>query len=362
MDLALLALAIAIVAAAVIVAFAVTRRALPSAPPMTAPDPRLDTVIAGQGEIAGQFKQTVATQTALQKTLSERIDALSQRLGESLKDSATKTAETLGGIQARLSVIDEAQRNISALSGQVTTLQAILSDKQARGAWGEYRMEDIIRDQLPPNLYNFTGRLSNNRQPDCIIRMPNVSAVIVIDAKFPLEGFETMRTASSDEERKNAVALVRASVLKHVKDINDRYLIAGEVQTPLIMFVPSESIYAELDQNFGDVIQKSRQSQVVILSPHVLWLAVNTIRAVVRDAEMAENAEQIRSEVGLLLEDVTRLGKRVGNLRSHFLSANEDITEIETSMRKISNRATAVGNVQFEKPDEPPALPTAKLI
>jgi len=223
MELALIVLAVAVVLGALILAFA---RPKPAAEQPA--DPRLDEVIRGQGAIAEQFRQTAV-----------QVETLKQRLGESLSENATKTAETLGGIGARLSVIDEAQKNISALSGQVVSLQQVLSNKQSRGAFGQAQMEEIVRDGLPSSLYDFQFTLSNRNRPDCVIRIPGNKALLVIDSKFPLEGFELLRNAANDEEKKLALAQVRAVVSKHVSDIAERYLIPGEVQTPAIMLLQS---------------------------------------------------------------------------------------------------------------------------
>ncbi|MGZ5936606.1 MAG: DNA recombination protein RmuC [Rhizomicrobium sp.] len=356
MEIALIVLAVGIVIAAVIVAFALRGRA-PAAVEPPRPDPRLDTVLAGQGEITGRFQQTIAAQAELQKALSDRIDALNKRLGETLTESATKSAEMMGGIQTRLSVIDEAQKNIAALSGQVVNLQEILSDKQSRGAFGQERMEAIIADQMAPDQYDFQYTLSNGKRPDCVIRIPNVQGVIVVDSKFPLEAFETLRGLASDEDRKLATARLKADVQKHVKDIAEKYLIPGEVQTPAIMFVPSESIYAELYTSFGDVVQQARRAQVVIMSPHVLMLAINTIQTLMKNAKMREQAYEIQQEVGLLLQDVKRLGERVGNLRQHFDRTNKDIGEIETSMKGIDRHAERIGEVKLNPPETVPQLP-----
>ncbi len=355
MEIALIVLAVGIVIAAVIVAFALRGGAPAVEPPR--PDPRLDTVLAGQGEITGRFQQTIAAQAELQKALSDRIDALNKRLGETLTESATKSAEMMGGIQTRLSVIDEAQKNIAALSGQVVSLQEILSDKQSRGAFGQERMEAIIADQMAPDQYDFQYTLSNGKRPDCVIRIPNVQGVIVVDSKFPLEAFETLRGLASDEDRKLATARLKADVQKHVKDIAEKYLIPGEVQTPAIMFVPSESIYAELYTSFGDVVQQARRAQVVIMSPHVLMLAINTIQTLMKNAKMREQAYEIQQEVGLLLQDVKRLGERVGNLRQHFDRTNRDIGEIETSMKGIDRHAERIGEVKLNPPETVPQLP-----
>jgi len=354
MDTAFIVLAAALVAAAGIVAFALRR----PPPPEARPDPRLDTVIEAQGKIAGQFQQTIATQAELQRTLAERIDALNKRLGETLTEGAAKTGETLKNIGERLAVIDEAQKNITALSDRMVSLQDILSDKQARGAWGQDRMEDIVRDQLPPDLYQFQGKLSNNTEPDCIIRVPGMTAAIVIDAKFPLEAFEALRVAANDGEQKTAAAQLRSDVQKHIGDIAKKYLLPGEVQTPALMFVPSESIYAELHHVFPDVLQRARRAQVVIVSPHILWLAVNTIRTLMRDAKMREQASEIQKEVALLLKDVKLLAERVGDLRTHFERTSKDLGEIEKPMSRIAARAGRIEAVELSAPEaEKPILP-----
>jgi len=356
MEIALIVLSVGIVVAAAILAVALRGRAGPAEPPR--PDPRLDSVLQGQGDILGRFQQSIDSQAALQKVLGERIDALNQRLGESLKESTDKTAATLGGIGERLTVIDQAQKNIAALSGQVVSLQEILSDKQSRGAFGQERMEAIIADQMAPDQYDFQFTLSNGKRPDCVIRIPNVPGVIVVDSKFPLEAFETLRGLSSDEERKLATARLKADMQKHVKDIAEKYLIPGEVQTPAIMFVPSESIYAELYTSFGDVVQQARRAQVVIMSPHVLMLAINTIQTLMRNAKMREQAYEIQKEVGALLADVRRLGERTAKLQQHFVQAEGDIKDIVVSTEKIVKRAASIEQVELAPTDGTKALPS----
>ena len=337
MDLALIVLAAAVVVAALILAFARPRAAIPEP---AATDPRLDEVIRGQGAIAEQFRQT-----------SAQVEALKHRLGESLTENATKTAETLGGIGARLNVIDEAHKNISALSGQVVSLQQVLSNKQSRGAYGQAQMEEIVRDGLPPSLYDFQFTLSNRNRPDCIIRIPGNKALLVIDSKFPLEGFDLLRNAANDEEKKVALAQVRATVSKHVTDIAEKYLIPGEVQTPAIMFVPSESLYADLHDSFADVIQKAHRANVIVVSPNILMLAINTIQTVMKDARMREQADLIRKEVGALLNDVRLLNDRVLKLQSHFNQADADIKNILISTGKITSRGEKIEKVELAPPE-----------
>ena len=312
--------------------------------------PRLEALTTAQNEIAGRFAQALDGQSALQNMLAERIEALDRRLGESLKDTATKTAETLGGIQTRLTVIDEAQKNISALSGtlsgQVVSLQEIFSNKQARGLFGQTQMEAIIADALPPGSYEFQATLSNGSRPDCVIRMPGSKTAIVIDSKFPLESFTALNRAG-EAERKAAAAAVRSDMLKHVKDISEKYLLPGETQTPAIMFVPSESIYAELHENFPDVIQRSQRAQVIVVSPNILMLAITTVQTVMKDARMREQASKIQTEVGALLQDTRLLGERVGKLQTHFNQADADIKNILISTGKIASRAEKIEKVEL---------------
>src|ERR1700719_310325 len=305
-SLVVLTAALLLVAVAVFaVVFAATRRRSDEAI-----SPRLEALAAAQSEIAGRFAQALAGQTELQTMLAGRLDTLDRRLGDSLKETASRTAETLGGIQTRLSVIDEAQKNIAALSGQVVGLQEILANKQARGAFGQQQMEAIIADALPPALYTFQASLSNGSRPDCLIRLPNAAAAIVIDSKFPLESIAALR-AADESERKAALVAVRTDVLKHVRDIASKYLIPGETQTPAIMFVPSESIYADLHEFCPDIFQNAMRDQVVIVSPSILMLAIVTVQTVMKDARMREQASQIQKEVGLLMQDTKRLADRV---------------------------------------------------
>ena len=349
MEIGLLILALAIVAAAVILGLSRRWQAEPAVP---VGDPRLDSVLSAQGAIAAQFQQAVAAQN----TLAQRMDALNQRLNESLKETTDKTAATLGSIGERLNVIDAAQRNITALSGQVMSLREVLSNKQSRGAFGQAQMEEIVRDGLPANLFEFQATLSNNSRPDCLIRLPGAGAAIVIDSKFPLECFEEFRTAQTDDARKIATGRVRADVLKHVNDIAGKYLIKGETQSPAIMFVPSESIYADLHDKFPDLIQKAHRAQVIVVSPNILMLAINTIQTVMKDARMREQASLIQREVGLLLEDVRRLDDRVEKLSRHFAQAEGDMKEIATSTEKIVKRGSAIATTELSATASNPAI------
>ncbi len=285
-------------------------------------------------------------QAQLQQAMHERLDAVSARLGESMQNSTKHTAEHLQQLHARLAVIDSAQKNITDLASQVTTLQQVLGNKQSRGAFGQGRMEIIIQDGLPKDCYAFQFTLSNRSRPDCCVFLPD-NRPLVVDAKFPLEAVTAFKEAKSEDERKSASARVRMDLAKHISDIAEKYLIPGETQEMALMFVPSESIYAELYDGFDDIFQKAYRAKVIIVSPSLLMLAIQVIQQIRKDAKMREAADKILSEVGLLVADVQRLKDRVDNLDKHFGNVNTDIKQIVISADKILSRGEKIHDVDF---------------
>ncbi len=305
-------------------------------------------------ELSGALKslaeQAQGSQMQLVSTLDERLGQVSERLGVNLMDQAERTGQSLKQLHERLAVIDAAQKNITALSGEMLSLKDILSNKQARGAYGQARMEAIIRDGLPTGAYAFQGSLSNGTRPDCLVSLPDSPIRLVIDAKFPLEAFNALKSASGETGLRNAEARLRGDVLKHVKDIAGKYLISGETHETAIMFVPSESVYAELYEKFEDVIQKAHRARVIIASPNVLMLLVQTLQAIFKDARMREQAGLIKVEVTRLLEDVGRLKERVGDLQKHFGMAATDLEKLGVSADKITRRGLRIESLELEEP------------
>jgi DNA recombination protein RmuC len=320
---------------------------------------------ANQRELGGRIAQLAeesrSSQATLAKTLDERLDKVSKRVGDSLELTAEKTAKTMTDLQTRLAIIDEAQKNITKLSTEVVSLQDILSNKQARGTFGEIQLNDLVRNALPPSAYQFQATLSNGRRVDCLIRLPNPPGPIAIDAKFPLESYRMLRAAKDDAERIQAGRAFSADILKHVKAIAERYIVGGETAESALMFLPAEAVYAELHANFSDVVDKSHRERVWIVSPTTLMATLHTVRAVLKDAQMREQAGVIQREMMALIQDVARLDSRVLNLRRHFDQANEDIREITISAGKITSRAERIEEVQLEEAsDETPVIPPAK--
>ncbi|MFZ1922148.1 MAG: DNA recombination protein RmuC [Xanthobacteraceae bacterium] len=286
-------------------------------------------------------------QSQLGHSVNERLDSVSHRLGDSLEKTKQSTTENLQKLNERLAVIDSAQKNITELATQVTSLQSVLANKQSRGAFGQGRMEIIIRDGLPKDCYEFQYTLSNRLRPDCVIFMPD-QRPLVVDSKFPLEAVTAYRDAKSDDERKLAAARVRQDVIKHVGDIAQKYLLPGETQDMAFMFVPSESVYAELHEDFDDVVQKAFRAKIVIVSPSLLMLAIQLVRQNQKDARMREAADQIRDEVGRLAKDVGLLGDRIRKLQGHFNQATEDIRLSVVSIEKIESRGERITQVELQ--------------
>ena len=299
---------------------------------------------------------SVARQGDIARAVNERLDRMTHRVGSDLNETARKTTDSIAKLNERLAVIDTAQKNLTDLSTNMVSLQEILANKQARGAFGQMRMETIVKDGLPKGAYSFQPTLSNGKRPDCLLHMPNAGAGVVIDAKFPLEGFEAFRTARRDEEKKDAARRVRIDVGRHVDSIAERYFIAGETQDTAILFVPSESIYADLAEHFSDLVQKAHRARIVICAPNMLMLAVQTMQAILKDVKMREQAHLIQGEVQKLMDDMGRFRERVLDLQRHFGQANADIEKILTSSERIAARGRKIETLDFAEAEAAAAI------
>ena len=327
-------------------------------------DPQMAQLVKSQNELAGRLAQMAdqvtstqgaidqrlgAQEATLSKIVEERFAKVDASLAGSLKEAATATQTVINDLNARLGAIGEAHKNLSELSQQVVSLQDILSNKQARGAFGQDQMEAIVRDQLPGEHFEFQCKLSNGRIVDCLIRLPPPLGPLAVDAKFPREAWDALRVAGADKAaQEQAVKAFAASIMNHVKDIAGRYLIPGETAEHALMFVPSEAVYGEIYASIPEVAEKARRSHVFIVSPNTLWAILNTMRAVMRDARMREQAGEIQKMVGLLLNDVRLLDERAGKLQRHFEQAAEDIRDIRISTERISGRSQRIKDVELD--------------
>ena len=314
-----------------------------------------------QANAQSRMIQTMETRLAdVQRQMQDRLHEnamksaralsdLQERMNETLTGSTVKTTKSLTELQERLATIDKAQANIEKLSGDVLSLQDILSNKQTRGAFGEIQLNDIVSKALPTDSYAFQHTLSNGKRADCLIHLPNPPGPIVIDSKFPLEPYEALRRAETQAQAAEAGRLMKTAVRAHIKAISEKYIIEGETADGALMFLPSEAVYAELHANFADVVREGFNARVWIVSPTTCMATLNTMRAILKDARMREQAGAIRKELHLLSADVGRLGDRVANLDRHFHQASKDIADIKISAEKAGNRAKRLDNFDFEE-------------
>lgn len=328
----------------------------------------VESLAGAQAELAGRLSQIAesgavaqaqlserlqAQERAVTKTLEERLADLTRRIGENLQKNTTHTGETMAKLQERLAVIDAAQKNITELSGQVVGLQDILANKQARGAFGEIQLQDLVRNALPPSAYEFQVTLGNGKRADCMVHLPNPPGSIVIDAKFPLESYRALVDAPDDAARTLARRKFASDVAVHIGHIAERYIVPGETAESALLFLPSEAVYAELHANFPEVLERSYAQRVWIVSPTTMMATLNTVRAVLKDARMREQAGVIQQEVTHMLQDVGRLDQRVENLEKHFGQAEKDLREIRTSAEKIVRRGEHITEIEIGDDNAP---------
>ena len=313
-------------------------------------------------ELRGQMAQISGQSQALQKLISDQMAQSEGRLGtrleQSLRDQSDRTTKSLTSMAEKLAVINEANRHISTLTGQVSQLQNILSNKQARGSFGEVQLENLVRDALPSNAYDFQSTLSNGKRVDCLLKLPNPPGPIAIDSKFPLESYRDLVAADDDEIRVKARRRLEMDMKKHLADIEEKYIISGETAESAILFLPSESVYAEINIQLPKLVETSRRARVYMAGPDNLMLILHTVRAILRDAQMHEAAGHIQKQVDMMLSDVQRLDERVGKLANHFNQVERDINDIQISSRKIISRGEKI--CEIEVVDTPSEVATKK--
>ncbi|KZY49562.1 DNA recombination protein RmuC [Sulfitobacter sp. KE29] len=314
-----------------------------------------------QSNTQAQMMQTMEARLAyVQQQMQDRLAdnaarsarslaEMQQRMTETLHGSSKRTTSSLAQLQERLASIDKAQDNITKLSGDVLSLQDILSNKQTRGSFGEIQLRDIVSKALPSDSYSLQATLSNGKRPDCLIHLPNPPGPIVIDSKFPLEAYEALRRAKTEAETRAAAQQMKTAVRVHLNAIADKYILEGETAEGALMFLPSEAVYAELHANFSELVREGFEKRVWIVSPTTCMATLNTMRAILKDARMREQAGAIRKELGNLNKDVERLAMRVGNLDRHFTQARRDVEEIKVSSEKAAKRAGRLHNFDFEE-------------
>ena len=307
--------------------------------------------------------QLAASMELLTKTTDSRLEQISGKVSERLEEGFKKTNETFISVMERLATIDEAQKKIDGLTSNVVSLQELLGDKRSRGAFGEVQLENLVRNILPENSYEFQYTFkSNGVRADCVLKLPPPTGMVAVDAKFPLENYRRMfEPGLAEPERLVAQRQFRADVKKHVDDIAAKYIIAGETSDGAVMFVPAEAVFAEIHAYHSEVVDYAMQRRVWIVSPTTLMAVLNTARAVMKDVATREQVHIIKDELGKLGKDFQRFDARMRKLADHIRLAHQDAEDVRVSSDKITRRFTQIERVELDQPDQIRSLDQSML-
>ncbi|WP_028389204.1 DNA recombination protein RmuC [Legionella fairfieldensis] len=299
------------------------------------------------------FKQHAHSLTSHLHSLTEEIrnhlHNLTQQVNHKLTEGFEKTSSTFTDVVKRLTIIDEAQKKITELSTHVVSLQDVLADKRSRGAFGEVQLATLIANMIPPSHYRMQYTLTNQKRADCILLLPEPTGHIVIDAKFPLETYQKLMSSETTvPEKKPLQQQFRQDLQKHIKDIAEKYIIPNETTDGAVMFIPAEAIFAEIHANYPDIIALSQRLKVWLVSPSTLMAVLTTARAVLKDDATRKQVHIIQKHLQALADDFQRFEKRMDKLSKHIDLAHQDVSEVSTSAKKITQRFQKIESVELE--------------
>lgn len=311
-----------------------------------------------QRGLAGASGQLAASIEAMTRSVDRRLETLSGHVNERLDEGFRKTNETFTNVMARLATIDEAQKKIDGLTTNVVSLQELLGDKRARGAFGEVQLEALVRNMLPPDSYHFQHTLPNNARVDCALRLPEPTGLVGVDSKFPLENYHRMvGEGISDIDRKLAQTAFRMDVRRHVEAIASKYIIPDLTSDGAVMFVPAEAVFAEIHAHHPEVVAYAQARRVWIVSPTTLMAVLNTARAVLKDVETRKQVHVIQDALGKLAKDFARFDERMNALARHIEQASKDVQDVQVSSRKITAHFQKIESAQLDPRDSDELVP-----
>ena len=285
-------------------------------------------------------------------TNEKRLGEISGKVEERLDKGFEKTTTVFADVLKRLALIDKAQEKIAELSGNVVSLQEVLSDKRSRGAFGEVQLSALVSNLMPENSYSLQHTFANGVRADCVLYLPEPTGTICIDSKFPLESYQRMTDNTlGDADRKSAEQQFRQDIKKHVKDIASKYIIPGETSDGAVMFIPAEAVFAEIHGHYPDLVEEAQRSRVWLASPTTMMAVLTTSRAVLKDAATRKQVHIIQEHLVALSKDFGRFQDRMDKLALHIDQANRDVADVNKSARKITSRFTKIEKVELEGSD-----------
>jgi len=316
-----------------------------------------DSLLQGFQETRLQVKEALGSHTeessrrmaTLTASTDQHLKEMREQIAKQMTQGLEKTTETFTDVMRRLAVIDAAQQRITELSTSVLSLQEILSDKRARGAFGEVQLSALIRNVMPENTFSFQHTLSNGKRADCVLFLPPPSGNIAIDAKFPLENFrQLLDNTLGETDKKLAEQRFRVDIKKHIQDIAERYIIPEETADGAVMFIPAEAVFAEIHAHYPDLVELSHRMRVWMVSPTTMMAVLTSARAVLKDAAAREQIHLIQKHLNLLSGDFSRFKIRMDKLAHHIELANDDVKDVYTSANKITQRFEQIEKVELE--------------
>lgn len=296
------------------------------------------------------LERLAVTTESLNVKIDARLGEIAGKVNERLDEGFKKTNETFVNVMTRLATIDEAQKKIESLTGSVVSLQELLGDKRARGAFGEVQLEGLVRNVLPASAYEMQATLSNGTRADCVLRLPPPTGMVVVDSKFPLENYHRMfEPGTNDVERALAQKQFRLDIKKHVDDISRKYIIAGETSDGAVMFVPAEAVFAEIHAHHAETVEYAMARRVWIVSPTTLMAVLNTARAVLKDVETRKQIHVIKESLARLAVEFGRFDDRMKDLAKHIRQAYDDVEKVQVTSGKISQRFAQIEGVELDE-------------
>ena len=308
----------------------------------------------------GNFKNDLSRDlnddfTKLNEGVEKRLLLINDKVNERLDQNFEKTNKTFQNVIERLSRIDEAQKKIDNLSGDIISLQSILTDKKTRGIYGEVNLKHILVSvfgERNDNIYRLQYTFSTGVIADSVLFAPEPLGTICIDSKFPLEHYQAMVDKRlTSEMRDKYEKMVRMDMKKHIEAIADKYIIPGETSNQAILFLPAEAIFAEINAYHTDIIIYAYRKNVCITSPTTLVSTLTVIEMIIKNIERDKYTRVIHEELNKLGLEFSRYKERWDKLARSIQTVNKDVENVYITTDKITKKFESINRVDVNKLD-----------